>query len=237
MALPESSGADDDRRVTTTTDDRLRREVLEELAGDGLIDESQIDVKVEGGVVTLVGTVASYAEKLVAQLDAQGVEEVHDIINAIDVKPAGKTTHPSDVELAAMIEQVLAWNALVPEQHLEVTASDGWITLRGTCAAEAQRSEAERAIERLAGVRGVTNLIETAEPELSIDDVRRAISEALVRRAAHRAAMIDVVVDGHSVTLTGVAQSANEKQAILGIVSHAPGVEKVLDGIEVDAST
>lgn len=216
-----------------TSEEKLRFQVLEELTLDALVDESQIDVDVADGVVTLVGTVGSYAEKLVAQIDAQAVEQVHDIVNAIDVKP-NEEMHPSDAELAEIVTQVLAWNALVPEGDLTVSVSEGWVTLGGVCTAAAQRGEAERAIGRLAGVRRVTNDIRLADPEPSIGDIRHVISGALRRRAEHRAGLIDVVVDGRVVTLAGSAQTPLEKKAIVGIVSHAPGVENVLDEIEIE---
>jgi osmotically-inducible protein OsmY len=67
-------------------DDELRDLVVDELAWDALIDDSQIDVQVVGGIVTLVGTVPSYAEKLAAQDAARAVDGVHDLVNEIDVK-------------------------------------------------------------------------------------------------------------------------------------------------------
>lgn len=218
-----------------TSEERLRSQVLRELTLDALVDESQIDVDVSGGVVTLVGTVGSYAEKLVAQIDAQAIEQVHDIVNAIDVKPVGEM-HPSDSELVEMVTQVLAWNALVPEGDLTVSVSDGWVTLGGVCTAAAQGGEAERAIGRLAGVRGVTSDIELADSKPSIGGIRRVIGEALRRRADHRAALVDIVVDGRVVTLAGSAQTDLERRAVVGAVGHAPGVEDVLDQIEIDPS-
>lgn len=61
-------------------DDELRDLVVDELAWDALIDDSQIDVQVVGGIVTLVGTVPSDAEKLAAQDAARAVAGVHDLL-------------------------------------------------------------------------------------------------------------------------------------------------------------
>jgi osmotically-inducible protein OsmY len=66
------------------------------------------------------------------------------------------------------------------------------------------------------------------------NDVRQAITEALQRRASHRADHIDVIVDGRTVTLRGTTQTHLEKTAILGAVSHAPGIETVSDELQVD---
>lgn len=214
-------------------DDKLEQSVRDELAWHFLIDESQIDVEVDGRVVTLLGTVESYAERMVALAAAQGVAGVHDIHNAIDVKPPNHARR-SDSELAAIIEQVLAWDALVPEQHLKVSVVDGLVALTGHCPTKAQALEAERAVGHLLGVREVLNRIEISPPSPSTGDVRVAIADALGRRARRQAAHIDVVVSGATVTLTGSIQSPLERRAIIGAVTHAPGIAEVRDELTMD---
>ncbi len=213
-------------------DNRIRRGVADELAWDFLIDESQIEVEVVDGVVTLVGTVGSHAEKIVAQHAAEAVEGVHDLVNSIDVKPVDDL-HPSDDELRGIVEQVLAWDALVPEQDLTVSVIDGLVALTGSCPTKAQACEAERAISRLSGVRGVLNRIRVTPPTPTPGDVRSAIEEALRRRAAHQAAHIDVIVDGDRVTLRGAVSSPLERRAVIGAVGHAPGIASVCDELEL----
>ncbi|MCP4962878.1 MAG: BON domain-containing protein [Actinomycetia bacterium] len=217
-------------------DDALRDTVLAELAWDSNIDESQVDVGVDGGVVTLVGTAYSYAEKLAVQQAALAVEGVHDLVNDIDVKPRAET-RPSDARLTELAEQALSWDALVPDQDLEVLVTDGSVVLSGEVGVASQRQEAERAVAHLEGVRGVTNRITVAEPDMTPDEVRQAITEALHRRASHRADHIDVVVDGRTVTLRGTTQTRLEKVAILGAVTHAPGIEVVCDELRIDPNT
>lgn len=219
------------RRNRSEQDEIIRRRVDDELAWDFLIDESQIEVEVTDGVVTLVGTVGSHAEKVVAQHAAEVVEGVHDLVNSIDVKPTDDL-HPTDDELREMVEQVLAWDALVPEQDLIVTVIDGLVALTGTCPTRAQAGEAERAISRLSGVRGVLNRIGVT-PSPTPGDVRSAIEEALRRRAAHQAAQLDVIVDGSRVTLRGTVSSPLERRAVIGAVGHAPGIAEVCDELEL----
>ena len=217
----------------TRTDEALRSAVLEELAWDALVDESQLDIDVREGVVTVVGTVGSYAERLAAQDAAQAVDGVHDLVNDIDVKPE-PGSHPTDDELTHILNQVLAWDALVPEHQVTVAVADGWVTLSGQVDISGQRREAERAIAHLAGVRGVSNEISLAASEVSPEDVHEAITEALSRRAAHLATHIDITIDGRAVTLSGRTQSQLEKRAILGAVTHAPGIEMVCDELRVE---
>lgn len=219
--------------MSTDRDVQLRQAVLEELAWDARVDERQLDAAVSDGVVTLVGTVPSYARKLAAEEAAASVAGVHDLIDEIDVKPEA-TGWPHDDELTTMVEQVLTWDALVPEQHLTISVADGWVTLRGHVEVAVQRHEAERVVSRLEGVRGVHNRITVSRPALEPEEVRQTIGLALARRAAHRADQLDIIVSGSSVTLRGTVQTPLEKRAILGAVRHAPGIDQVTDDLRVD---
>lgn len=209
------------------SDDQLRSLVLDELAWDAFVDETQIDAAVDGGVVTLVGTVPAYAMKLAAQTAVGSVEGVHDVIDEIDVRlREGVLT--TDEELERMVTQVLRWDALVPDEELSVSVRDGWVTLTGQVATASQRTEAERVIAHLDGIRGVNNAITITSSDLRPEDVRAAIADALARRAQHGLNRVDVTIDGARVTLRGDVQSEAERTAILGAVAHAPGVAGVV---------
>jgi len=66
--------------------------------------------------------------------------------------------------------------------------------------------------------------------------VYKTIQDALVRRALHETKHIDIKVEGGKVILTGTVQSWQERRAILGAVSHAPGVDVIDDHLRVDPS-
>lgn len=217
-----------------TDDEHLQEQVRKELAWDVLLDDSRVDAEVVDGVVTLIGSVGSYAEKKEAETAAQSVDGVHDLISAIEVKPRAEL-HPSDDELKAIVEQILRWDAMVPERHLIVSVIDGMVALTGTCTTVVQAQEAERAITHLSGVRGVINRIDIIPPQLSPADVRKVIVDALSRRAEHLASGIDVTVDGSVVTLSGTVSSAVQRRAVLGAVSHAPGISEVRDNLRIES--
>ncbi len=211
-----------------TSDELLRRSVLEELAWDALVDQTNVDVEVDYGVVTLVGTVSNLATKLAAQQAVLAVVGVRDVANRIDVKVPADSAH-ADEEMENVLRHVLAWDALVPEENIQVSVVDGWVALAGGTPTVRQSEEAERAISHITGVRGVTNHIMIEPGGLGPDEVRNLIEQAVVRRAVHRANRIDVVVDDGRVTLSGPVQSEAERQAILGAVSHGAGVTAVCD--------
>lgn len=217
------------------TAEDIKHAVLRELAWDTRVEVAEVGVEVNEGVITLTGTVSSYGEKMAAQEAAHRVADAHDVVNAIEVQTLGAKAR-SDVELAHMARHVLEWDVLVPDEGVTLTVDNGWIILEGTVKVWAQRDEAERAIQHLAGVQGVSNLITVAAPPLKSQDIRLAIQEALWRRATREANHIEVTVEGGQVTLSGRVQSPQEKRAILGTISHAPGVSAINDQLQIAPS-
>jgi osmotically-inducible protein OsmY len=217
------------------TDAEIKEAVLRELAWDTRVESTEVGVEVEDGIVTLTGSVSSYGKKLAAQNAAHQVFGVHDVVNAIEVNVQGSHVR-ADTALAHMVRQSLEWDVMVPDSRITSTIQHGWITLEGTVDTWAQREEAERVVRHLSGVRGVTNLITASTPAILPEKVHETIQAALARRALRENRHIDVQVTGGKVTLTGTVQSWQERRAILGAVSHAPGVDIVEDHLRVNPS-
>jgi osmotically-inducible protein OsmY len=211
------------------TDSEIQQAVLQELRWDTRVEETDVGVEVDKGVVTLTGTVSSYAKKLAAAEAAHRVRGVLDVANDITVRIPG--VGHTDTDIAQAVRQALAWDVLVPEEHIQSTVTEGWVTLAGTVERHSQREDAERAVRNLAGVRAVTNSIEVRYTPYHASTylVRQAIEEALERRAERAAERIRVTEQDGIITLRGYVQSWAERQAILGTARHAPGVRAVRD--------
>jgi hypothetical protein len=67
------------------SDERLREQVCERLERHGRVDASEIDVKVEDGVVTLEGQVDDRRAKRLAEECAESVYGVQDVMNRLKV--------------------------------------------------------------------------------------------------------------------------------------------------------
>src|SRR4051794_30219329 len=213
----------------TLTDEQIQREVLAELKWDSRLQPNEIGVAVKDGVVTLTGTVDSFIKKWAAENAAQRVRGVQAVANDIEVRLADDDRRDdSDIALAAA--RALEWDSLVPHGDVKVTVSKGWITLRGTVEWEYQRRAAERAVRRLPGVVGITNLV-TVRPRSTPSDLKRKIEDALTRSAATDARSIEVTIDGDRVILDSTVRSWVEKHEAERVAWSAPGVTEVKNRI------
>src|SRR5689334_19919179 len=90
----------------TGNDHQIHQAILKELLWDTQVDETEVGVEVDQGVVTLTGTVDSYAKKQAAQEAAHRVIGVLDVANDIQVNvPYGLTS--TDTGIAHAVRQAL----------------------------------------------------------------------------------------------------------------------------------
>jgi osmotically-inducible protein OsmY len=215
------------------SDRELRQRILRELKWDSRIGWASIKLEVNDAVATLTGAVSSYAQKIAAQEAAHRVAGVLDVANDIEVKPIDCFVR-TDTEIASAVRNALEWDALVPNELIRSTVSDGWVTLKGDVDYWREREDAERAILRLAGVVGVTNQIMIRKQSVDPKELREHIEYALERRADREAERLRVDVNDGAVDLWGRVHSWQEKRAVIGSIGHAPGVTQVRDHLRID---
>lgn len=220
-------------KMQTRSDSHIQQDVLRELKWDTRVEETEVGVTVQLGVVTLTGTVSGYAKKLAAQEAAHRVLGVLDVANDIEVKVPGGMAR-TDTEITGTVRHSFNWDVWVPDERITSTVSNGWVTLEGDVNLSVKREDAQRGVRHLAGLCGVINKIKVTGPIVDSETVRESIEEALERRAQREANRIKVEVTNGAVTISGRVRSWAEKQAILGAVSHAPGVRAVQEHLFVD---
>lgn len=205
------------------TDQEIQADVMAELRWDPSVPATEIGVVVKDGVVTLTGTVDSYMKKWRAEEVAHRVNGVIAVANEIQVRWLGERT---DSDIAAAAVHALTWNSAIPQDKVHVTVDHGWITLKGEVEWQYQRQEAERAVRRLLGVKGVSNLI-TVKPAATPSDLKKRIQDALVRNAQIDANGITVEVEGSKTILKGKVRSWAEREEAERVAWLAPGITSV----------
>jgi osmotically-inducible protein OsmY len=215
------------------SDRDLKQRLLRELKWDSRLPWASINVEVNDAVATLTGSVSSYAQKVAAQEAAHRVVGVLDVANDIEVKPIDDFVR-SDTDIARAVRSALEWDALVPDEQIQSTVSDGRVTLEGEVNCWRERTDAERVIRRLTGVVGVTNKINIRKQAVNENRLREEIEEALETRADREAERLRIEVHDGAVDLWGRVHSWQERRAVLGSISHVPGVTQVRDHLRID---
>ncbi len=213
------------------TDGKIKQDILDELVFLPDIDETQIGVIVEDGVVTLTGFVDAYPKKVAAEKAVRSVAGVQAVAEDIVVK-YGDDYKKTDKEIAKAAVHALKWNASVPKEKVMVKVENGYIYLTGNLTWEYQQNAAKWAVQNLLGVKGVVNNIELA-PTVEPFNISGEINKALERSADLAAKGIRVQVDGSTVQLKGRVYSHREKKLAERAAYKAKGVTKVQNDIVV----
>lgn len=220
--------------LTTKSDKEIQKDVMRELDWDPQVDAIEVGTQVKDGIVTLTGSVATYAKKLAARRAAHRVAGVLDVVNNLTVELADPHKR-TDQDIARSVRHALEWDVLVPDTRIHCTVSNGFVTLTGEVDSWADQLAAECAIERLAGVRGVNNRIDiNSKKRVDSNSIRQSIEDALDRQAHREANQIGIKVKDGVVTLTGTVRSWTEKNAIHNLVNSAPGVQRLTDLLTVE---
>lgn len=111
------------------TDEELEAGILNVYRMDSVLDENDISVEVEDGVVTMQGSVDAFWKMGRARELIAGFAGVREVKNRLSVVPSEDYM---DQALAETLTSALSRNALVNPETITVEAEDGVVTLTGT---------------------------------------------------------------------------------------------------------
>lgn len=142
-----------------TADDEIANRVLKILDWGAAISEpSDVQVKVERGFVTLVGTVDWYFQRSAAESSVYQLTGVTGIDNQLRVRPRMDV-----VDIRHGIKEALRRHAEVEAADIGIEVSGSHVTLRGKVHSLRERTMAEQAAWSAKGVSGVTDYLTVAD--------------------------------------------------------------------------
>ncbi len=222
------------------SDVEIQMDVMEELDWEAVMNSNAVKstgvgVTVTKGIVTLTGTVDSYAKKSAAEKAAIRVAGVRAVANDIEVRLAS-IYNRNDTEIAEAILNAIKWSTSIPDEKIIVKVQDGWVTLEGEVEWEFQKRAARKAIEDLLGVKGVENEIKVISKIATPQDVQEKIRAAFRRNYYLNLNKIKVEIKGSTAILRGEVRTLAEKTAAENAAWSAPGIIRVDNKLEVNYS-
>ncbi|MBD3349036.1 MAG: BON domain-containing protein, partial [Candidatus Eisenbacteria bacterium] len=168
-----------------------------------------IDVEVDGGIVTLTGSVGNILAKERAARVAETVRGVRSTVNLLKVYAPARP----DEGVKADVVQALMTDPVSETWEVDVSVADGVVTLSGSVDSWRERRIAERQAKSVRGVRDVRNEIRvTYTVDRADEEIESEIKSALRWNPHIDDGLIVVEVENGSVTLRGSVGSAAEKR-------------------------
>jgi osmotically-inducible protein OsmY len=213
------------------TDNAIRHDVEEELRWEPEVDDTDISVKINNGVETLLGFVSSYAQKYRAGTAAKRIGGVTALANDIEVRLTPGSAIP-DPELAREAVDALKKELPVTWELIKPTVQNGKVSLEGTVEWHFQRERAEQAMHNLRGVVSVRNSIKV-KPIIQPSGLRDKIVAAFRRNAQLDDESVFIEEHHGEVILRGHVHTWAEREQAYNTAWSAPGVTHVTNEINV----
>lgn len=214
----------------TKTDQRMKLDIEDELRWEPKAATAQVEVRVDNGAVSLLGTVETYAQMWAVEDATKRVSGVRAIAQELTVRVLNEHVR-NDSQIAVEAQRALTWDTRVPNT-VTVTVQQGLVQLDGQVTWDYQRNAAERAVRNLAGVVGIFNAI-TLEPHAGAARVREQVKAALDRCGTTDAKSILVDTFGSTVTLSGNAAHWQSIEYAANAAWTVPGVTEVVDHVQI----
>jgi len=223
-------------------DQQILEDVRFALFRDPATESYALTPSVSDGVVTLHGTVGSWAEKRIASEAVERVAGVRSLVNEVVVHSEALR---NDSDIQRDVDRVLQIDALVDDNLIRTQVDDGRVKLSGTVGSLAEK---HRAMEdaRVAGVTSVDasglsvewwerDRFRRSLPAIYDNDlaISRAVRDAFLFDPRVTLYEPDVEVHNGTATLSGEVPTLDAKRAAEADARDTVGVLWVVDDIEV----
>jgi osmotically-inducible protein OsmY len=222
-------------------DDLVRMDIERALLIDPATESYEVDVQVKDGMVTLTGTVESWAEKRLAGYVAKGVTGVRSLKNDIRIQVGPER---SESEIKAEVKRQLEIRTLIDAGLIDVDVDGNKVILSGTVGSLMEKNRAFNA-GWVAGVDEVDvsgldvefwaeDPHQRQMPAIRADDeIAEAVEDAMLYDPRVYSFEIDVEADEGMVTLAGTVDNLKAKTAAAQDARNTVGVWGVENDIVV----
>lgn len=217
-----------------TVEEQTKQELVDQLVWDDRVDASDVEVTVENGTVVLAGTVPHQHAYQAAEEDALATQGVRQVVNLLQRTPSGEPV-PTDDEIEDTVTRFLILNAELAAADIQVTVTDGLVTLDGTVDAYWKKDLAARVARQVTGVIDVVEVLSVVPTvELSDKAIAWDLVAALRRSPVVDAERVDVVVENGEVTLEGSVPSWLAYGAVHDAAQFTAGVIDVDNRLRIE---
>ncbi|MDY7578947.1 BON domain-containing protein [Herbaspirillum sp. RTI4] len=146
----------------------------------------------------------------------------------------------NDHQLKQDILEELAWEPSVNEDRIGVEVDKGIVTLVGRLDSYAEKYAAERAVQRVSGVKGLAVELDVRLPGSSVRtdaDIAKTAQEGLEWNAFVPEDKIRVMVEDGWITLSGEVEHAHQKEAAESTLRRLMGVVGISNQLTVKPVT
>ncbi len=190
-----------------------------------------IDIEVNNGVATLRGSVDNEVERDLAEELALGVENIREVDNKLEIKPApvvsdtadsdnmsgkgdkntqrGFMQKVEDANVTAKVKSQLLWNSNTDGLDITVKTRNGVVMLSGYVKSDAESQLAEQIARNTSDVRDVQNQLQVDKQKVTLDvaaerkteEAAQAITDGWITTKVKSALLYNRTVDGSDINV------------------------------------
>ncbi len=224
-------------------DNDIRLQLSLRLEIDPWVRDDFVKFSVEEGVVRLYGAVDSLSEKerLISLAEVRGVIEIdaENLEASPGLRPPLERPHRplfrSDDELKEALEEAFYQDYRIGRGNIEISVTDGLITLTGAVESIGAKAAAESVAADLPGGDQVFSFLTVSRLEaVSDDQIAEALRERFRGDSVLHQSGFTVEVEESAVTLSGQVETVYQRMRAMRIAANQPGVARVTSRLRID---
>lgn len=143
----------------------------------------------------------------------------------------------TDKSVAEAIREKLKWDSSVSGDNIDVKVENGMVTLTGEVSSYDQMRRAAMVARSRSGVQQVANNLTVAGGDMSDDDLRTQVQQAIEDDSRLAASGIETQVTDGKVTLTGQTESYSQISRAERVIGDLAGVRQIDNQITLASNT